>query len=88
VEKNPPAMQEMWVRSLGWKDPLEKKMAIHSTILENTGILEESHGRRSLASYSPWGCKRVRHNLATKQQQQILGPGNRDACFYSHQLHR
>ena len=26
------------------------------------------HGQRSLAGYSPWGHKRVRHNLATKQQ--------------------
>ena len=31
--KNPLAMQEMWVRSLGWKDPLEKEMAAHSSIL-------------------------------------------------------
>ena len=31
--KNLPAMQETWVRSLGWKDPLEKGMAIHSSIL-------------------------------------------------------
>ena len=27
------AMQEMQVRSLGWEDPLEEKMAIHSSIL-------------------------------------------------------
>ena len=31
--KNPPAMQEIWVRSLGWKDPLEKGKATHSNIL-------------------------------------------------------
>ena len=31
--KNPPAMQEMWVRSLGWEKPLEKEMATHSSIL-------------------------------------------------------
>ena len=31
--KNPPAVQEMWVRSLGQKDPLEKEMATHSSIL-------------------------------------------------------
>ena len=31
--KNPPAMQETWVRSLGWEDPLEKGMATHSSIL-------------------------------------------------------
>ena len=31
--KNLPAMQETWVLSLGWKDPLEKGMATHSGIL-------------------------------------------------------
>ena len=31
--KNPPAMQETQVRSLGWKDPLEKEMIVYSRIL-------------------------------------------------------
>ena len=31
--KNPPAMRETWVRSLGWEDPLEKGKAAHSSIL-------------------------------------------------------
>ena len=31
--KNPPAMQETWIRSLGREDPLEKRMATHSSIL-------------------------------------------------------
>ena len=31
--KNLPAMQETWVRSLGWEDPLEEGMAAHSSIL-------------------------------------------------------
>ena len=31
--KNLPAMQETWVLSLGWEDPLEKEMATHSSIL-------------------------------------------------------
>ena len=31
--KNPPAMRETWVLSLGWEDPLEKVKAIHSSIL-------------------------------------------------------
>ena len=31
--KNPPAIQETWVRSLGWEDPLEKGTANHSSIL-------------------------------------------------------
>ena len=33
VVKNPPAMQEIWVRSLGWEDPLEKRKVTHSSIL-------------------------------------------------------
>ena len=33
VVKNPPAMQETWVWSLSQKDPLEKEMATHSSIL-------------------------------------------------------
>ena len=31
--KHLPAMQETWVQSLGWEDPLEKEMAAHSSIL-------------------------------------------------------
>ena len=33
VVKNPPAVQETWVLSLGWEDPLEEGMATHSSIL-------------------------------------------------------
>ena len=31
--ENPPSMQETWIGSLGWEDPLEKEMATHSIIL-------------------------------------------------------
>ena len=31
--KNPPAMWEIWVRFLGWEDPLEDGMATHSSVL-------------------------------------------------------
>ena len=31
--KNPPAMQEAWVLSLGWEDPLEEGMATHPSII-------------------------------------------------------
>ena len=50
VVKNPPAMQETWVRSLGPEDPLEEGVATHSSI-----IAGKSHGQRSLAGYSSWG---------------------------------
>ena len=33
TEKNLPAMQQTWVCSLGWEDPLEKGMATHSSVL-------------------------------------------------------
>ena len=46
-------MQETWVRSLGWEDPLEKGKATHSSILG----LENPHGQRSLAGYGPWDRK-------------------------------
>ena len=48
-------MQEMWVQSLGQEDPLEKGMATHSSVL----ACGESHGQRSLAGYSPWGCNEL-----------------------------
>ena len=40
--------------------------------VSNTPVFlpRESHGQRSLAGPSPWCCKRVGHNLATKHQQQ------------------
>ena len=33
MAKNPPAMWETWVQSLGWEDPLEEGMATHSSVL-------------------------------------------------------
>ena len=52
VVKNPPAKQEMQVWSLDRKDPLEKGMATHSSVLA-----WKSHGQMSLMGYSPWGQK-------------------------------
>ena len=37
----------------------------------------KSHGQRSLSGYSPWVCKRVRHDLETKKQQQSTMVGRR-----------
>ena len=48
--KNLPTMRETWVRSLGWEDLLEEGMATHSNIYS---CLENPHGQRSLAGYSP-----------------------------------
>ena len=51
--KNPPAMRETWVRSLGWEDALEEGMATHSSIL----AWRNRRGQRSLTGCSPWDCK-------------------------------
>ena len=48
---------ETLVQPLGQEDSLEKEMATHSPVF----LPGESHGHRSLAGYSPRGC-RVRHN--------------------------
>ena len=51
--KNPPAMQETWVQSLGQEDPLEKRMATHSSILaRRIPWTEEPGGLQSLGLLS------------------------------------
>ena len=60
-----PAMQETQVRSLGWKDPLEKEMATHSSILAwRIPWTEETGGLQST------GSQRVGHDWATWLTQQ------------------
>ena len=57
IVKNLPAMQETWVRSLGWEDPLEKGIATHSSVLAwIISWTEEPGGLQSMES------QRVRHN--------------------------
>ena len=53
--ENLPAMQETSVRSLGWEDPLEEGMVIHSSI----PVLENPHGLKILVGYSPWGPREL-----------------------------
>ena len=43
--KSPAAMQETWVQSMGWEDPLEKEMATHSNILSLRIPWTEAPGR-------------------------------------------
>ena len=50
-----PAMPETWVQSLGRKDPLEKEMSTHSSILDLIPGTEEPGGLQSM------GSQRVRH---------------------------
>ena len=56
--RNLPAMQEIWVQSLGWEDPLEKGMATVSSILAwGIPCTEESTGR-----LQSMGSQRVEHD--------------------------
>ena len=51
--KNPLAMQEAWVRVLGWKDPLQECMATHSIILAwRIPWTQEPGGLQSMGSQS------------------------------------
>ena len=53
--KNPPAMQEMWVQSLGWEDPLEKEMATYSNILAwEIPKTEEPGGLQTMGLQESW----------------------------------
>ena len=53
--KNLPAMQTTWVQSLGQEDPLEKRMATHSSILaRRISWTEEPGGLQSMRSHKSW----------------------------------
>ena len=55
IVKNPPAIRETWVQSLGWEDPLEKGKATHSSILAwRIPRIKEPSGLQSM------GLQRVR----------------------------
>ena len=48
MKKNPPAMWETWVGTIAWRRAWQPTPVV---------LPEESHGRSSLAGYSPWGPK-------------------------------
>ena len=60
-------MQENQVLSQSQEDPLEVKIATHSSIMPG-----ESHEQRNPAGYSSWGGKKVGHDLVTKQHHHHL----------------
>ena len=61
------AMWETRVQSLSWEDLLEKEW--QPTLVFLPG---KSHEQRSLAGYSPWGDKCVRHAFTTKNNNRFL----------------
>ena len=64
--KNLPAMQEIWVQSLGWEDPLEKERTTHSSILAWRNPWTEEPG----GLQSRWS-QRVRHDSTTTNNRSL-----------------
>ena len=76
--KNPPAMQETWVQSLGWEDPLQKGMVTHPVFWPG-----EFRGQGSLAGYSP--CCHKAPDM-TEQLTLSLSKDKTDLCIFSETL--
>ena len=57
-----PAVQEMWVQSLGWEDPLEKGMVTHSSILAWRIPWTEEPGGGEPGGPQSKGSQRVRYD--------------------------
>ena len=70
--KNPPAMWETWVQSLGWEDPLEREW-------QSTPVFwpEEFHGL-----YSPWGQKES--DTTERLSRRFTSCASQDASYLSH----
>ena len=67
-----PSLQETWVRSLGWEDPLEEGMATHSSILAwRIPWTEEPGGLQCM------DLERVGHDLATNVSLHSIGINDR-----------
>ena len=66
--KNPPAMQETWVRSLGWEEPLEERAWQLTPVFlpGDSPWTEEPVGLQSM------GLQRVRHSWASKHKHKLL----------------
>ena len=67
--KNLPVVQETWVQSLGWEDPLEKEMTTHPSILGILDIFLKNSMDRGAWLSTVHGVSRVGHNLVTKPPQ-------------------
>ena len=75
VVEKPPAMQDMWVGSLGLEDPPEKEMAVQSSILDwEIPRTEEPVGLQSM------GSQRVRRDWVTRQL--LLVCMSSSGCFH------
>ena len=78
--RNLPAIQEIWVWSMGQADPLEKKMATHSSILA-----WRIHGQRSLKGYSPWDRKELDTTKLLESSEKALPTKQKFLLLQMHQ---
>ena len=81
--KNPPAMLETWVWSLGWEDPLEESMARRPTPVFLPG---ESPWTEEPGGLQSTGSQRVGHNWATKHTAigySTVGKVSNSFCAFS-----
>ena len=79
LAKNPPAVQETQVQSLGWEDPLEKGMATHSSTLAwRIPRTEEPGGLQSV------GSQRVRQDWGTKRNYLPKSENGEGCCVKIH----
>ena len=77
--KNPPAMRETWIRSLGWEDSPGRGQGN----LHQQSCLENPHEQRSLAGYGAWGRKEL--DMTKYSTVRVLGfsdgtSGKEPAC--------
>ena len=72
----------MWGPSLGLEDLLEEEGQCIPIFLPG-----ESHGWRKLVGCSPWGCKRVGHDLANEQQLRTFNIQGNSVAFQHEPLH-
>ena len=96
--KNLPAMQEMWVRSLGWEDPLEKEMATVSCVLaweilwteESGGLWSMGSQQKSRTRLSDWTATRKtqKNKVWGGQWWTLAGDGVVDQRMVSYEVSR
>ena len=65
--KNPPAMHETWVQSLGWEDSLEKRKATHSSILAVNIHIKTVEALETKTVPDTTGNQTIRYNNILKQ---------------------
>ena len=70
--KRLPTMQETWVRSLGWEDPMEMEMATHSSILASKILQTEEPSRLQSMGFKESDTEQLHFHFSPKKQQKPM----------------